>query len=323
MNKYVYVFICLGLAVLLLTAQTVLAKDSGLVIGITTIIEHPALNDVVRGFKDSLSDKGYKEGVNVSFDYRNAQGSMENAVQIAAGFIGKKSDLILAVGTPVAKAVVEQTNSIPIVIAAITDPVGAGLVKDPKHPGGNVTGTSDMVPVEEQFKLIKKLIPKTKKIGVVYNPGEPNSVIIISKARDAAKKLKLKLIEATANKTSEVRSAAASLVGKVDVFYLTTDNTTAAAIDVINDVTNENNIPFFSSEKNSLKAGTLAFLGIDYYERGKEAGNMAARILKGEKPGNIPISYPKDFALAINKTVADRYGIKIPDDILNKAELIK
>jgi len=322
MLKNLNIFTCLLLILGLFIAPDVFAKDK-LVIGITMIIEHPALNDVVRGFKESLSQKGYKENVAVSFDSRNAQGSMENAVQIAAGFIGKKVDLILAVGTPVAKAVTEQTSTIPVVIAAITDPVGSGLVKDPKHPGGNVTGTSDMVPVEEQFKFIKRLIPKTKKIGVVYNAGEPNSVIIIGKAREAAKKLGLILVEANANKTSEVRAAAASLVGKIDVMYLTTDNTTAAAIDVINDICNENRLPFVSSEKASLKAGTLAFLGINYYERGLEAGNIAFKILKGEKPGNIPISYPEKFDVAINKKVAEKLGIKIPPDVLKTAEIVE
>lgn len=292
-------------------------------VGIITIIEHPALNDVIRGFKDELSDRGYKEGSTIRVDYRNAQGSMDNAVQIAAGFVGNKVDLILAVATPVAKASAEQTKSIPIVIAAVTDPLGVGLVKDPKHPGGNITGVSDLLPVEEQFKLVKRLIPKASRIGVIYNSGEPNSIIIIGLARNAAKRLNLNLIEVTANKTSDVRSAAASLVGKIDVMYLTTDNTTAAAIDVINDVCNENAIPFISSEKESLKSGTLAFLGINYYEQGKEAGNIAIRILRGEKPGSIPISYPKKFEIAINKKIADKYMVNIPDDILKQAEIVQ
>jgi putative ABC transport system substrate-binding protein len=322
MRKFM-AFIFIVFSISLVIGMSSCTKEKIPQVGITTIIEHPALNSVIQGFKDSLSDAGYKEGSTISYDSRNAQGSMENAVQIAAGFVGNNVDLILAVGTPVAKAAAEQTDTLPIVIAAITDPVASGLVQDPKHPGGNITGTSDKVPVEEQFKLIKKLLPKTQKIGVVYNPGEPNSVIIIDVAREAAKKLGLTLIEATANKTSEVRSAAASLIGKIDAMYLTTDNTTAAAIQVINDVCNENNIPFISSEKESLKTGTLAFLGIDYYEVGRDAGNTAIRILKGEKPGNIPISYPKKFALAVNKKAADRLNVKIPEDILKNAEIIE
>jgi putative ABC transport system substrate-binding protein len=180
-----------------------------------------------------------------------------------------------------------------------------------------------MVSVEDQFKFIKQLIPNVEKIGVVYNPGEPNSTIIIGITRNVSSRLGLKLIEATANKTSDVRSAVASLVGKIDVMYLTTDNTTAAAIDVINDICNENNIPFVSSEKESLKAGTLAFFGIDYYERGKDAGNIAVQILKGTKPGDIPISYPKKFSLAINKKTADKLNIKIPANILRDAEIVE
>ncbi|MHB8111670.1 MAG: ABC transporter substrate-binding protein [Syntrophorhabdaceae bacterium] len=316
------IFLGFFLALTLLIPQATTAGDLTR-IGISTIIQHPALDDVVRGFKDELAARGYKEGSTVQMDYRNAQGSLENAVQIAAGFVGNKVDLILAVSTPIAKVSAEQTKSIPIVIAAVTDPVGTGLVKDPKHPGENVTGVSDMVPVEEQFKLVKRLIPKASRIGVIYNSGEPNSVIIIGVARNAAKKLNLTLIEATVNKTSDVRAAAASLVGKIDVMYLTTDNTTAAAIDVINDVCNENAIPFVSSEKESLKSGTLAFLGVNYYEHGKDAGNIAARILKGEKAGNIAILYPKKFDIAISKKVAYRYKINIPADIVKEAEMVQ
>lgn len=322
MKKFT-VIIFIFSAFLLFSNTSVFAKEKLKHVGITTIIEHPALNNVVTGFKDALSENGYKSGVNITYDSRNAQGSMSNAVQIAASFIGDKVDLILAVGTPVAKAAAEQTKTIPIVIAAITDPVGAGLVQNPKHPGGNITGTSDMVPVVEQFKLIMDLVPSTKRIGVVYNPGEPNSVIIIDVARKAAKELGIELVEATANRTSDVRSAAASLVGKIDAMYLTTDNTTAAAIEVINDVCNENNIPFISSEKDSLKSGTLAFLGIDYFEVGRAAGSAAIKIFKGEKPGNISISYPQSYAIAINKKTANKLNIIIPADILKNAEIIE
>ncbi len=170
---------------------------------------------------------------------------------------------------------------------------------------------------------IKRLVPSTKRIGVVYNPGESNSVIIIDIARKAAKALEVELVEATANRTSDVRAAAASLVGKVDAMYLTTDNTTAAAIAVINDVCNENNIPFVSSEKDSLKLGTLAFLGIDYYEVGRTAGNAALRIFNGEKPGDISISYPQRYAIAINKKAASKLQLTIPEDILNNAKIIE
>lgn len=302
-------------------AETSVAKKAEPIsIGIISIIEHPALNAVRDGFKDSLSENGYKEGENISYSYKNAKGSTANAHQIVAGFIGDKANLIMAIGTPVAQVAAGKTKEIPILIAAITDPVGAGLVQSIEKPGGNITGTSDMNPIRSLLELIKDVLPSAKKVGILYNNGEANSVVLVERARNDAKALSLELVEATALNTSGVQAAVASLVGKVDAVYMPTDNTMAAAIDVIIDVCSQNNIPFFSSEDKSVKeGGALASIAVDYYKLGKQTGSMALEVIKGASPATIPVEFQKDFNLFVNKAVAQKLGVTVPQSVLSRA----
>jgi len=292
-------------------------------IGIISIIEHPALDAVRNGFKDFLTGKGYKENINIKYDYRNAKGRLENADQIVAGFIGNKVNLILAIGTPVAKVAAEKTKNIPIMIAAITDPVSAGLVESMDKPGGNVTGTSDMNPVRDQLELIKNILPITKKVGILYNPGESNSVAIMKIAKQIAKDLSIDLVEATATSTSGVQAAVASLIGKVNAVYMPTDNTMAAAIDVIIDVCSKNKLPFFSSDEESVKqpGGAIASISVNYYQLGRQTGMMAVEVLKGAKPATVAVEYQKTFDLSINNITAAKLGITVPAEILKKAKV--
>ena len=297
-------------------------KKKGLTVGIVSIIEHPALNAARDGFKDFLAENGYKEEENIKYSYSNAKGKVENAHQIVAGFIGDNVDMILAIGTPVAKVAAEKTKKIPILIAAITDPVSAGLVESMEKPGSNVTGTSDMNPVRDQLKLIKDILPTTKNVGILYNSGEPNSVVLVKIARNVAKDLSIELVEATATTTSGVQAAVSYLVGKVDAVYMPTDNTMAAAIDVIIDVCSKNGIPFFSSEEKSVKeGGALASICVDYYKLGRQTGSMALKILRDEaKPATMPVEYQKDFNLFVNKTISEKLGVTIPQNVLDRAK---
>lgn len=313
----------LGVTLLCITFLLACNSAKDVKIGIIQVIDHPALNSARQGFIEYLSENGYAEGETVEYDYRNAKGSMENAHQIAAGFIGKGVNLIMAIGTPVTKVTIEKTQEIPIIFAAVTDPLGEGIVTDLKTPGGNVSGISDMNPVYDQLKLIKEMIPQAKKVGVLFNPGEANSVALVNIAREAADKLGLQLIEATANNTRGVRQAAASMVGKVDAAYMPTDNTMAAAIDVIMDVCDKNNIPFFSSERESVKdGGTLASLCVNYYQLGRQTGEIAYRVLKGEDIGKISVEFQKKFDLYVNTTRAEKLNIEVPKSVRERATKI-
>ena len=294
-------------------------------IGIVSIIEHPFLEQARQGFIDTMAEQGFKEGEKVKYDYRNAYGKIENANTIAAAFVGKPVDLIYSIATPTTQAVKEKTSSIPIVFAAVTDPLGAGIVKSMDHPGGNVTGISDMIPVRYQLEVIRQVLPAASKLGIPYNAGEANSVSLVGKMKEVAPDVGFTIVEANASTTADVAQAVSSLVGKVDALYMPTDNTMAAAVNVISDICMKNKIPFFSSENETIKKdGALAALSVDHYKLGVEAAKMAVQILKdGRKPGDIPVAHLNRYDLTLNMRVAAALGIKIPDEVKAKASLIQ
>ncbi|MDI3477969.1 MAG: putative tryptophan/tyrosine transport system substrate-binding protein [Thermoanaerobacterium sp.] len=300
------------------------STEKMITIGITQIVEHPALDSAREGFIKALKDNGYVEGKNVTFIQENAQGDMSTAQTIAKKFVDKNVDLIFSIATPTTQAVKKATSTIPIVFTAVTDPVAAGLVSSLDKPGGNVTGTSDMEPINDQLKLIKDLVPGAKRIGIIYNAGEVNSTVQVKIAKDDAASLGYSIVEATVSNSSEVNQAAQSLVGKVDAIWLPTDNTVASSIAAIIKVANSAKIPVVAAEKGMVEGGSLATLGISYSDLGYQAGLMAIKILNGEKPANIKVETAKDLQLIINQKEADAIGLKIPDSIMKKAqEVIK
>ncbi|MBE0067820.1 ABC transporter substrate-binding protein [Thermoanaerobacterium thermosaccharolyticum] len=300
------------------------STEKMITIGITQIVEHPALDSAREGFIKALKDNGYVEGKNVTFIQENAQGDMSTAQTIAKKFVDKNVDLIFSIATPTTQAVKKATSTIPIVFTAVTDPVAAGLVKSFDKPGGNVTGTSDMEPINDQLKLIKDLVPGAKRIGIIYNAGEVNSTVQVKIAKDDAVSLGYSIVEATVSNSSEVNQAAQSLVGKVDAIWLPTDNTVASSVAAIIKVANSAKIPVVVAEKGMVEGGSLATLGISYSDLGYQAGSMAIKILKGEKPANIKVETAKNLQLIINQKEADAIGLKIPDSIMKKAqEVIK
>lgn len=298
-------------------------EETTIKVGIVSIIDHPALDSLRDNFKEQLKTKKIDEVDGISFRYKSAQGRIADANQIIAGYIGKV-DMILAIGTPVAKVAAEKIKDKPVVFAAITDPVGAGLVDSMEKPGRNLTGTSDMNPIQDQLLLIKALLPKAKRVGIVYNNGEPNSVVMVKLAQEKAKSLGIEIVEATAMRTADVKTAVSSLIGKVDAVFMTTDNTVAAAVDVITATCKENAIPFFSAEDKTVRDGeAVAAMCVNYGQLGRQTANIAARILKGENPAEIPVEFQKDFDLVINKGMAKSFGISIPEEILQKAEVVQ
>jgi len=300
------------------------STEKMITIGITQIVEHPALDSAREGFIKALKDNSYVEGKNVTFIQENAQGDMSTAQTIAKKFVDKNVDLIFSIATPTTQAVKKATSTIPIVFTAVTDPVAAGLVNSLDKPGGNVTGTSDMEPINDQLKLIKDLVPGAKRIGIIYNAGEVNSTVQVKIAKDDAASLGYSIVEATVSNSSEVNQAAQSLVGKVDAIWLPTDNTVASSVAAIIKVANSAKIPVVAAEKGMVEGGSLATLGISYSDLGYQAGLMAIKILKGEKPANIKVETAKDLQLIINQKEADAIGLKIPDSIMKKAqEVIK
>lgn len=290
-------------------------------IGITQFVAHPSLDEALKGFQQAIKDKG----LNVDYDIQNAQGDQSNTQTIANNFVGDNVDLIFANATPSALAAANATKDIPIVFTSVTDPVGAGLVNEMENPGGNVTGTTDTHPdaIPKTVKFIDQYLDG-KRIGMIYNSGEQNSVAQIDLVKKATEGTDLKIVEASVSTSAEVKQAAESLVGKVDCFYIITDNTVVSALDSVISVANENDIPLFVGELDSVKKGGFAAYGFEYYDIGYEAGEMAAKILtEGKKPSELPVQYPQNLKLLINKKAAAEMNVKILDEWSKEAEFIE
>lgn len=293
-------------------------------IGVVQFAEHPSLDQARQGFLDSLSEAGYIEGQNLQVDYQNAQGDVATCSTIANKFVGDQADLILAIATPAAQAAAEATKDIPILITAVTDPVVAGLVEGLENPGTNVTGTSDMNPVDLQLGLVKEIVPDAENVGIIYNSSEDNSTVQVEMAREAVADLGLNIVEAVATNTAEVQQAAQSLVGKVDAIYVPTDNTVVAALDAVVQVAEQNDIPLIVGEGDSVRKGGLATVGIDYYTLGRQTGDIAIRILEeGVTPQDIPVEYQKEYKTVVNLTAAENMGVTLPQSLLDRAEQVK
>ncbi len=291
-------------------------------IAITAIVEHPSLDAVRKGALEALADEGFKEGQNLTINFQSAQGNMATTAQIAKQFVAENPDVIIAIATPSAQAIVSNTNTIPVVFSAITDPLEAKLVPKLDGSGTNVTGASDALPLEPQLELIKEAIPSVKNIGFVYSPGEVNSTVILKLLKEKATAMGLNIIEAPAQKSGDIAMAAHSLVGKVDVIYTSTDNNVINAYEALAKVAKEAKIPLISSDPSVVERGAAVVLGVNYHQLGTETGKITAKILKGEKPGQIPVYHAKELDLMVNKKSASEQGITIPQSILEKAKKV-
>lgn len=298
-------------------------EQKQLKIGIVQIVEHPALDSARQGFLETLKKNGYEEGKNLTLDYQNAQGDQSILQSITQKFSSAKLDLVLAIATPSAQAMASASKDIPILITAVTDPVEAKLVNSLDKPGKNVTGTTDMNPIKEQFELMKTLIPTVKKVGVIYNAGEVNSQVQVAIAKKVAADLGLEVVEATVNTSADVLQASQSLIGKVNAIYVPTDNMVVSAAQSVVQVSQKNKIPIISGESSVVDKGALATIGVNYKKLGEQTGEMALRVVKGEKPQDMPIEAQKDFDTVLNQSAIDLFGITVPEDILKKANIVK
>ena len=270
-------------------------------VGIVQLVEHAALDAANKGFVEGLASKGYKEGQNITYDRQNAQADQSNLQNIAHRFVNNKVNLICAIATPAAQTVANVTSDIPIVATAVTDYKTAKLVKDNAKPGTNVTGTTDMNPVEQQLDLLLKIVPNAKSVGTIYCSSEVNSQLQVDILKKAATAKGVTIKEATVSNVNDIQQAARSLVGKVQAIYVPTDNVLASAMPTLVSVTEEAKLPVICGEGGMVKAGGLATLGVDYYKLGFQAGEMAADILSGKsKPADMGIQAQKEFKAMVN-----------------------
>jgi putative ABC transport system substrate-binding protein len=313
--------LCAVAATLVGTTGAAFAQDTKTV-SVVAIVEHPALDAIRDGARDELKAEGYEVGKNLKWEYQSAQGNVGTAAQIARKFVGDKPDAIIGIATPTAQAVAAATKNVPLVYSGVTDPVAAQLVKSWDPSGTNVTGVSDKLPLDKQVALIKRVVPNAKRVGMVYNPGEANSVVVVNELKKLLPAAGLTLVEAAAPRTVDISSAASSLVGKVDVIYTNTDNNVVSAYESLVKVANDRKIPLVASDTDSVKRGAIAALGINYYDLGRQTGKVVGRILKGEKPGAIASQTSSNLELFVNTAAATKQGVTLSDDLVKEAKTV-
>lgn len=294
------------------------AKEESNTIGVSKIVSHPALDAVEQGLMDELGDRGYE----YEYDLQNANGDMTTATSIANKFKNDRVRLAVGIATPTSQALVNSLTEIPVVYSAVTDPVDAGLVDSYERGGRNVTGVSDMTPVREQIAFLQE-VAGIETLGHVYSSGEANAVTLAEMARAAADELGIDFVEATVTNSAEVRQAAQSIAGRVDAFYVSTDNTVVSALSALVEVADNAGIPVMSADPSSAEEyGVLAAWGFDYYQVGRATGRIIAQVIEGTPTSEIPTKFmtdPEDVNLLLNLDVAERVGIDFDQETVDRA----
>ena len=291
-------------------------------IGISQFAEHGSLDNCREGFLEGLKEEGIEEGKNLNVEYKNSAADMGTASQIASSFVSDKVDLICGIATPSAQTAYNAAmdTDISVIYTAVTDPKAAELADDKGNPVGEVTGTSDKLPIEAQLKMIRELLPDAKKIGILYTTSEANSVSAIAEYKEKVGDYGFELVEKGITNTSEIALATDDLLSQVDCISNLTDNTVVSSLATILDKANAANIPVFGSEIEQVKLGCLAAEGLDYVALGKQTGKIAAQILKGEKKASeIPYEIISEPGFYVNTKVAENLGITVPDTMKERA----
>lgn len=308
------------------TAEAGTAADGvSYTIGIGQFAEHGSLDNCREGFLQGLAAEGIIEGQNLTIMYENSQADGGTASQIINNFISKKADLICAVATPMAQAAYggAKKDNIPVIYTAVTDPVAAALANEDGTPVGEVTGTSDKLPVEKQLEMIRAILPDAKKIGIMYSTSEVNSVAAIAEYKAAAPDYGFEIVEGAVTATADIPLAADSILEKADCLNNLTDNTVVSSLPLILDKAGKKNIPVFGSEVEQVKIGCLASMGLDYIDLGEQTGKMAAKVLKGEmKASEMNYEVIREAAFYGNQKVAENLGISLPAELTDSAAAV-
>ncbi len=292
------------------------------VVSVAQLVSHPSLNLIRDNFKKEMKKKGYVDGENIIINYADASGQVANLNSIINQFEDQQSDVIVAIATSTAQMAARVSKNIPVVFSAVSDPVGAQLVSDLDHPGGNITGTSDEVQVDQILELAKQLTPDMKTVGFLYNASETNSVSNLQKAKKYCEENGLTLIEGTGKDITELQTSASVLAQKVDVILSPNDNTVASSMQSLSKTATDAGIPYYVGADSMVEDGGLATVGIDYAQLGKETADMVIEILNGKKAGDIPVKiYKKDLFVYVNEKTLESLGISLPESVLDNPKL--
>lgn len=292
-------------------------------VGVLQFVTHDALDEIYRGIKDGLQASGYREGDNLNIDFLNSEADQSKVQTMSQTLINKGNQVLVGIATPAAQGLASATKDIPIVMGAVTDPVGAKLVKDLTAPDGNVTGVSDKTPIAAQLELMAQLTPTVKTVGVLYSSSEDNSASQVETFKRLAQDKGYEVVEYAVASSNDITSTANVMVGKVDAIFLPLDNTIASAFTTVVQVAKETKKPIYTSVDTMVAEGGLASVFINQYELGVATGQMVAKLLQGQKVSDLPVEVFDQGTPIINERVAAELGISIPEALKTTAQLVK
>ena len=289
-------------------------------VGILQFVTHDALDQIEKGIEDGLKEAGYK-GDKVQITLLNAEGDQSKIQTMSKQLVNDKNDVVIGIATPAAQGLAAATKDIPVIMGAISDPVGAKLVKNLKHPEGNVTGTSNQVPIKQTVELVKSLTPNAKTIGILYASSEDNSKSQVESFKKYAEQDGLNVVEYAVPSTNEINTTMSVMTGKVDAIWTPQDNTIASSFSTVISLANQAKIPVYTTVDTMVKEGGLASVAQNQYELGKATARSAIKALKGKKVKDIPVDVIDDGTPTLNLKVARDLNITIPDDVLKQSDI--
>lgn len=298
------------------------ASSEKVKIGVLQFVTHDSLDEIYKGIKAGLEEGGYSTTDNLEIDFMNAEADQSQVQTMSKKLVDNGNELLIGIATPAAQGLANATTELPIIMGAVTDPVGANLVSDLKHPGGNITGVSDQTPVADAVSLIKEITPEAKTIGVLYSSNEDNSKIQVAEFKAAAEKAGYTVLEYAVASSNELASTVEVATSKADVLFTPVDNTVASAFSTVVSVANKTKTPIFTSVEDMVDGGGIASVTLSQYDLGVATGKMAAKILDGANPGDTPVQIFNEGTIVVNQKVAKELGITLSDDVINQASKV-
>lgn len=290
-------------------------------VGVLQLLSHPALDQINKGLDDTLAKHGYKNGKNIQIIFQNAQGDQSNLRTISKQFVQDNVDVAVGIATPSVQSLKNATSTIPIVMGAVTDPKGFGIVPSNTHPGGNITGVSDQAPLDDQLKLMKQIMPNMKRLGIIYTSSDMSATTESKKMKKLAQANGLQVSVSSISNINDLEQVSTNLSQKVDAIFIPTDNTIASGMKLLSGIAAKENVPIFPAAETMVKDGGLATMGLSQYELGQKAGEDVVKILQHKaKPADMPVTFIKKGHLIINQKMARKLNITIPQSIVDKAQ---
>lgn len=298
------------------------ASSEKVKIGVLQFVTHDSLDEIYKGIKAGLEEGGYSTTDNLEIDFMNAEADQSQVQTMSKKLVDNGNELLIGIATPAAQGLANATTELPIIMGAVTDPVGANLVTDLKNPGGNITGVSDQTPVADAVSLIKEITPNAKTIGILYSSNEDNSKIQVAEFKAAAEEAGYTVLEYAVASSNEIAATVEVASSKADVLFTPVDNTVASAFSTVVSVANKTKTPIFTSVEDMVEGGGIASVTLSQYDLGVATGKMAAKILDGANPADTPVQIFNEGTVVVNQKVAKELGITLSDDVTSKASKV-